>query len=648
MDKPNIDKVKLESSNIADENFEKLASLFPNVVTETIVDGQLVRAIDKDKLMQEINAYVLEGLEERYNFTWPDKRKSVVLANAPTRNTLRACKEESKDFDNTENLYIEGDNLEVLKLLRNTYLGQVKMIYIDPPYNTGKDFVYKDNFFMSKEDYLEMSGQVDENGNKYFPNTETNGRFHTDWLNMMYPRLKMARDFLSNDGVIFISIDDNELDNLTKICNEIFGENNFIANIIRNTNSSKNQSLFVSVSHEYCMVYAKNITILKNKHEENKWQVPKNNIKEYVEKVKQLQNKGLKDNEISDELKELTKYPRFIDFTNYWYFDTKGLYSKGDLGGVNNGNMEPIINPITKKPDPVPPGGFRFNTEKLNELIKENRIHFHTDGSLPRLKRYLSENYNQRPKSIMSDDQRPDNSLLQELNTPFDNPKQLAFIKRIISVIDKDAIVLDFFSGSATTAHAVMQLNAEDGGNRKYIMVQLPEKTPENSEARKAGYSTICEIGKERIRRAGEKIKKDYPNANIDTGFRVFKLDSSNMEDVYYEAEKVSQQDISKTISYIKADRSNEDLLFQIILSFGIKLTCNIEVKKVNNRDVYFVDDTYLLVCFEKDIDEKTIEELAKLKPEIMVFNQDTQDSTLANIEQIFKILSSDTNIKVI
>lgn len=648
MDKPNIDKVKLESSNIADENFEKLASLFPNVVTETTIDGQLVRAIDKDKLMQEINAYVLEGLEERYNFTWPDKRKSVVLANAPTRNTLRACKEESKDFDKTENLYIEGDNLEVLKLLRNTYLGQVKMIYIDPPYNTGKDFVYKDNFFMSKEDYLENSGQIDENDNKYFSNTETNGRFHTDWLNMMYPRLKMARDFLSNDGVIFISIDDNELDNLTKICNEIFGENNFIANIIRNTNSSKNQSLFVSVSHEYCLVYAKNITILKNKHEENKWQVPKNNIKEYVEKVKQLQNKGLKDNEISDELKELTKYPRFIDFTNYWYFDTKGLYSKGDLGGVNNGNMEPIINPITKKPDPVPPGGFRFNTEKLNELIKENRIHFHTDGSLPRLKRYLSENYNQRPKSIMSDDQRPDNSLLQELNTPFDNPKQLAFIKRIISVIDKDAIVLDFFSGSATTAHAVMQLNAEDGGNRKYIMVQLPAETPEDSEARKAGYNTICEIGKERIRRAGEKIKKDYPNANIDTGFRVFKLDSSNMEDVYYEAEKISQQDIRKTISNIKVDRSNEDLLFQIILLYGIPLTCKIEIKKVNNRDVYFVDDTFLLVCFEKDIDEKTIEELAKKEPKFMVFNQNMQDSTLANIEQIFKLISPTTIMNLI
>lgn len=649
MDKVNIDKVKLESSNIADENFEKLASLFPNVVTETIINDRIERVIDVDKLKQEINSHVVEGLEERYNFSWPDKRKSVVLANAPTRNTLRPCKEESKDFDNTENLYIEGDNLEVLKLLRNTYMGKVKMIYIDPPYNTGKDFVYKDKFFIDKEDYKEMSGQFDEEGNKYFPNTETNGRFHTDWLNMMYPRLKMARDLLTDDGVIFISIDDNELCNLTKICNEIFGENNFIANIVRNTNSSKNQSLFVSVSHEYCIIYAKNIAVLKNKHEENKWQVPKNNIKEYIEKVNQLKNKGCNDQEITNELKELTKYPRFIDFTNYWYFDERGLYRKDNLGGVYKGNMEPIINPITKKPDPVPPGGFRFNTEKLNELIKENRIHFHTDGSLPTIKRYLHENLNQRPKSIMSDDQRPDNSLLKELNTPFDNPKQLAFIKRIISVIDKDAIVLDFFSGSATTAHAVMQLNAEiGGGNRKFIMVQLPEKTPEDSEARKAGYSTICEIGKERIRRAGEKIKQDYPEANIDTGFRVFKLDSSNMEDVYYKAEELSQQDISKTISNIKEDRSNEDLLFQLILSYGILLTCKIEIKKVNNRDVYFVDNTYLLACFEKDIDEKTIEELAKIKPNYMVFNQNVQDSTLANIEQIFKMLSSNTDIKVI
>ena len=625
MDKPNIDKVKLESSKIADENFEKLASLFPNVVTETTIDGQLVRAIDKDKLMQEINAYVLEGLEERYNFTWPDKRKSVVLANAPTRNTLRACKEESKDFDNTENLYIEGDNLEVLKLLRNTYLGQVKMIYIDPPYNTGKDFVYQDNFYINKEEYKEMSGQFDKEGNRLFENTEANGRFHTDWLNMMYPRLKMARDLLTDDGAIFISIDENEVSNLRKICDEIFGGGNFVADFIRKTKSTTNDAKTgINYQHEMLLCFAKN----------------KNNIN-LLGGSKDLSNYQNPDN----------------DPNGAWINDNPSAKS----GSYETGYF-PIKNPYTNKEDYPPEGRFwAFSKNTLQQHINNGRICFkkeYKDNERGFIyKRYLKDL--QTTLETFDSLKFTDNKFMNQVATKelkdlelveyFPYPKGCNFLKEIIiHGSDKNSLILDFFSGSATTAHAVMQLNAEDGGNRKYIMVQLPTETPEDSEARKAGYSTICEIGKERIRRAGEKIKKDYPNANIDTGFRVFKLDSSNMEDVYYEAEKISQQDISKTISYIKADRSNEDLLFQIILSFGIKLTCNIEIKKVNNRDVYFVDDTYLLVCFEKDIDEKTIEELAKLKPEIMVFNQDTQDSTLANIEQIFKMISSDTNIRVI
>ena len=625
MDKPNIDKVKLESSKIADENFEKLASLFPNVVTETTIDGQLVRAIDKDKLMQEINAYVLEGLEERYNFTWPDKRKSVVLANAPTRNTLRACKEESKDFDKTENLYIEGDNLEVLKLLRNTYMGQIKMIYIDPPYNTGKDFVYQDNFYINKEEYKEMSGQFDKEGNRLFENTEANGRFHTDWLNMMYPRLKMARDLLTDDGAIFISIDENEVSNLRKICDEIFGGGNFVADFIRKTKSTTNDAKTgINYQHEMLLCFAKN----------------KNNIN-LLGGSKDLSNYQNPDN----------------DPNGAWINDNPSAKS----GSYETGYF-PIKNPYTNKEDYPPEGRFwAFSKNTLQQHINNGRICFkkeYKDNERGFIyKRYLKDL--QTTLETFDSLKFTDNKFMNQVATKelkdlelveyFPYPKGCNFLKEIIiHGSDKNSLILDFFSGSATTAHAVMQLNAEDGGNRKYIMVQLPAETPEDSEARKAGYSTICEIGKERIRRAGEKIKKDYPNANIDTGFRVFKLDSSNMEDVYYEAEKISQQDISKTISYIKADRSNEDLLFQIILSFGIKLTCNIEIKKVNNRDVYFVDDTYLLVCFEKDIDEKTIEELAKLKPEIMVFNQDTQDSTLANIEQIFKMISSDTNIRVI
>lgn len=628
MDKFNIDKVKLESCNIADENFEKLASLFPNVVTEIIVNDRVERVIDVDKLKQEINSHVVEGLEERYNFTWPDKRKSVVLANAPTRNTLRACKEESKDFDKTENLYIEGDNLEVLKLLRNTYLGQVKMIYIDPPYNTGKDFVYQDNFYIEKEDYLENSGQFDEEGNRLFENTEANGRFHTDWLNMMYPRLKMARDLLTDDGVIFISIDDNEVSNLRKICDEIFGSRNIDILIWqktdpwvdRNTNA-KYVSRFLEFKEYIIIAYKnKNITSFNQIMRTPDWKYQQRNI----------------DN----------------DNRGNWQ---SGIFSYQE-GHVNEDKTSKSYFEI------ITPSGKRYkrhwfcdNYDEYVKLLNDNMLYFGQNGdSAPRRKIfeeiekpfYLTSIMRGLGTSSSAKDEIRDIYAIREL---FDTPKPSKLIKEIIRASsNKDSIILDFFSGSATTAHAVMQLNAEDGGNRKYIMVQLPAETPEDSEARKAGYNTICEIGKERIRRAGEKIKKDYPNANIDTGFRVFKLDSSNMEDVYYEAEKISQQDISKTISYIKTDRSNEDLLFQIILSFGIKLTCNIEIKKVNNRDVYFVDDTYLLVCFEKDIDEKTIEELAKLKPEIMVFNQNVQDSTLANIEQIFKMLSSDTNIKVI
>ena len=625
MDKINLKKMKLESSNIADENFEKLASLFPNVVTETIVNDRVERVIDVDKLKQEINSHVVEGLEERYNFTWPDKRKSVVLANAPTRNTLRACKEESKDFDNTENLYIEGDNLEVLKLLRNTYLGQIKMIYIDPPYNTGKDFIYQDNFYINKEEYKEMSGQFDKEGNRLFENTEANGRFHTDWLNMMYPRLKMARDLLTDDGAIFISIDDNEVSNLRKICDEIFGERNFVADFIRKTKSTTNDAKTgLNYQHEMLLCFAKN----------------KNNIN-LLGGSKNLSNYQNPDN----------------DPNGAWINDNPSAKS----GSYETGYF-PIKNPYTNKEDYPPEGRFwAFSKNTLQQHIDNGRICFkkeYKDNERGFIyKRYLKDL--QTTLETFDSLKFTDNKFMNQVATKelkdlelveyFPYPKGCNFLKEIIiHGSDKNSLILDFFSGSATTAHAVMQLNAEDGGNRKYIMVQLPTETPEDSEARKAGYSTICEIGKERIRRAGEKIKKDYPNANIDTGFRVFKLDSSNMEDVYYEAEKISQQDISKTISYIKADRSNEDLLFQIILSFGIKLTCNIEVKKVNNRDIYFVDDTYLLVCFEKDIDDTTIEELAKMKPSYMVFNQNVHDSTLANIKQIFKMISNDTNIKVI
>jgi len=626
-----------KTPDIAEENIGKLKQLFPEVFTEGKVDFE--------KLQQVLGEYV-EDSNERYNFTWNGKGRALRLSQTPSLGTLRPCKEESKDWDTTQNLYIEGDNLEVLKLLQKSYYGKVKLIYIDPPYNTGKDFVYKDDFHDSLENYKKITGQVDDSGNALSTNTEASGRYHTDWLNMMYPRLRIARNLLTNDGVIFISIDDNEVHNLRKICDEVFGEDNFIANIVRNTNSSKNQSLFVSVSHEYCLIYAMNIEILKMKHAEEKWSVPKNNVVEYIQKVKELQQEGLSVEEITEELKTLTKYPRFIDFTNYWYFDERGLYSKGDLGGVPNGNKTPIINPITGTCDPVPPGGFRFSEEKLSELISDNRIHFHTDGSLPRMKRYLHENIGQRPKSIMSDDQRPDSNLLKEFNTPFDNPKQLAFMKRIISIFDKDSVVLDFFSGSSTTAHAVMQLNAEDGGNRKFIMVQLPEPTDEKSDAYKAGFMNICEIGKERIRRAGERIKeeKGLEAMNLDVGFKVLKLDTSNIRKWQPDYDNLEQSLLEYIDNYVEG-RTELDVVYEIMIKYGLDLTYPVDEFTIAQKKVYSIGFGMLMICLDDEITTEVakgiLEKIKELSPESsrVVFKDNgfKSDSNKTNIKEILK-----------
>lgn len=624
--------------------------LFPSAITEMRgEDGEIRRGVNFEVLKQLLSREVVDG-NECYEFTWVGKKAAMAEAARPITKTLRPVKEDSRDWDTTENLYIEGDNLEVLKLLQESYLGKVKMIYIDPPYNTGNDFIYADDFMRSQEEENEQMGMYDEDENRLFKNTDTNGRFHSDWCSMIYSRLMLARNLLSEDGVIFVSIDDGEQENLKRILNESFGESNFIATIVRNTNSSKNQSLFVSVSHEYCLIYAKNIETLKTKHAESKWSVPKNNINEYIAKVKQLQKEGLTLDEITEELKTLTKYPRFVDFTNYWYFDERGLYSKGDLGGVPNGNKQPLWNPITQSYDPVPPGGFRFNPEKLEQLSKEGRIHFHTDGSLPRIKRYLDENLNQRPKSIMSDDQRPDSSMMQEFNTPFDNPKQLAFIKRVTGIADDDSIIFDFFSGSATTAHAVMQLNAEDGGHRKFIMVQLPEKCDEASEAYKVGYKTICEIGKERIRRAGDKIKAEHPDAQLDTGFRVFRVDESNMEDVYYHPEELTQTMLGGMVSNIKSDRSDLDLLYACLLDWDVEINLPHSAETLDGCTIHNVDDGALVACFDENVPDTVIRRMADLHPLRAVFRDSSfaNDDSKINVTEIFKNLSPDTNVKVI
>jgi len=526
------EKVKPNSREI-----ELLKQNFPQFFSK---EGEFLLEKFKEMLKMEDVKIDKEGYELKFlgknyaRFLTSTETETVIVPNVKHN--------EEEINKNSENLYIIGDNLDALKHLLNSYSGKIKCIYIDPPYNTGSDgFIYNDNFEYTPENISEKMGIELEEAQRII---DMRGKStHSAWLTFMYPRLVLARDLLREDGVIFISIDDNEQANLKMVCDEIFGEENFIASITRNTNSSKNQSLYISVTHEYCLVYSVNNAALAMKYKNNKWEVEKNNISEYKAKVNKLKKMGISNKEITEELKELTNYPRFIDFTNYWYFDEKGLYQKADLGGVKNGNNRPLINPLTQKEDPVPPGGFRYSTEKLEELQKDNRIHFHTDGSLPRLKRYLDENLKQRPKSIMSDDQRPDYKLLKSMKIEFNNPKQMTFMKRILSIFDKNLMILDFFSGSATTAHAVMQLNAEDGGNRKYIMVQLPEKTYEekiNKEGKiifkakkgseaayKAGYKTIDEIGIERIKRAAKKIKEET-QAEIDYGFKIVKLETPN------------------------------------------------------------------------------------------------------------------------
>ena len=625
-----MDKLKMQTVNKADENFKKLAKLFPNAVTEAIDEnGEVVRAIDKDVLMQEISCKVVDGNEERYQFTWPDKKKSVLLANAPINKTLRPCREESVDFDNTENLYIEGDNLEVLKLLQETYLGKIKMIYIDPPYNTGNDFVYNDDFAENADEYLDRSGQFDEEGNRLVQNTESNGRFHTDWLNMIYPRLKFAKDLLSDDGVIFISMDDHEQENIKKICDEIFGEANFLAQVIwERAYSPVNLKKHFSESHDYIICYAKNIELCVCN--------------------------GLPRSAEANE--------RYSNPDN----DPRGDWKSSDLsvGPRIESKVYEIITPSGRRV--LPPSGYcwRLDKKTFEQYVKDNRIWFGADGNnVPSIKRFLAEvKQGITPMTVWrytevghSQDAAQKLKKLFDGKAFFDYPKSVELIKRCLQLYtDKDCFVLDFFSGSAATAHAVMQLNAEDGGTRKFIMVQLPEKTDEKSEAYKAGYKNICEIGKERIRRAAKKIAEENPQAQFDGGFRVLKCDTSNMKEVYYNPAEYEPSLFSRLEDNIKEDRTPEDLLFQVMLDLGILLSSKIQVRseKVGMRSYsYFdVEDGYLIACFDKDIDEEVITAIAKQKPYYFVMRDSSManDSAATNFEQIFAAYSPDTVRKVL
>lgn len=633
----------MKSKNIANENYQKLAALFPNAVTETITgyddDGNAVieRAIDKDVLMQEIATSVVEGREERYQFTWPDKKKAILTANAPINKTLRPCKEESVDFDNTENLYIEGDNLEVLKLLQETYLGKIKMIYIDPPYNTGNDFVYNDDFKSDIEEYVANSGQQDEAGNRLVQNTENNGRFHTDWLNMFFPRIKIARQLLRDDGVIFVSIDNYEIDNCKKVLDEVFGSANMLHMCVWDLGTGTAAGHFTR-SHEYVLVYAKNKDIL-----DNFYAISDENI-------------------VHGALKKISKAnpASEITFPEGFPFEGQDAVFTGKLGGseeefIISDKME-FKNGKLVKPTIIKAGwgmkrqvidwiqGKETYDSKGQKVI---RFYFNSQGILF----YEKERGTYNPKSVIKEMGSTKNGT-KELESifgfsPFPFPKPSSLIGYFIRFATKsDDIILDFFSGSGTTGQSVMQVNKENSGNRKFILIQVPESTTKDSEAYLNGYMNICEIGKDRLRKIGKDINEQIDfSGKLDVGFRVFKLDSSNMEDVFYRPSEFNQESLFAISENIKPDRTAEDLLFQVMLDLGVLLSSKIEEEVISGKSVYSIADGFLIACFDADITDQTVTEIAKRKPYYAVFRDSgmATDSVATNFDQIFETYSPNT-----
>lgn len=635
-----MDTLKMHSLDGVQRNIDLIGKLFPNAITEVKRDGKVEHAIDFDVLRQELSDSIVEGREERYQFTWPDKKKAMLAANAPITATLRPVVTDSVGKDGTpggfdsENLYIEGDNLEVLKLLQETYLGKVKMIYIDPPYNTGNDFVYEDDFAQRTEDYMGNSGQYDEEGNRMVTNTESNGRFHTDWLNMIYPRLKLAKDLLADDGLIFISIDNNEIENLRKICDEVFGESNCVSQLVwKNKYGAGGGTNGVAYIHEYILVYSK----------------------KGIESI----TCDLSDELISAYNKQDEKYAE------------RGGYLTQPLASTSKGVRANLMYPIYHNGVEIhPPKGGRWiwSKEKFDRAYANNEVVINQtkDGWSVRFKQYLRDEEGTMRKgtqlsmitNVFNQDGTKEFSNLIGDKRIFDFPKPTKLISQLLKLeingaSNKDAIILDFFSGSASTASSVMQLNAEDGGHRKFIMVQLPEKTDEKSEAYKAGYKNICEIGKERIRRAGRKIKENAgltAPVDLDIGFRCLRLDSSNMENVYYTPEEISQQDMFSLVDNVKSDRTPEDLLFQVMLDLGVLLSSPIEVKEIAGKKVFNVADGFLLACFDHDVTEETVKAIAQMKPYYAVFRDSSManDSVATNFDQIFETYSPETVRKVL
>lgn len=637
-----MDKMRMESADITDQNIEKIGALFPNCITEAkSKNGKLTKAINFELLKQELSKEVIGG-DEAYEFTWVGKKAAIVEANKPIRKTLRPCKAESVDWDTTENLYIEGDNLEVLKLLQESYLGKVKMIYIDPPYNTGNDFIYEDDFKQSSEDYNEESGAVDENGDRMFKNTDSNGRFHSDWCSMIYSRLMLARNLLSDDGAVFISIDDNEIDSLKNICNEIFGHSNLVAEIPWQSRASIQNDTDFSVNHEYICVYA------KNRRQENR-RLKESNYKEWH-------------NRDSFVCKPLPLDKSKFDNPDN---DPRGLWKADPFDAPNvRPNLTYVVtNPLTGEQH-LPPSGrhWRISPDKFSSALAEGRIIFGKNGmGRPQLKSFYEEKkeFGSVDNSWFSAERvgtttNGTKEVMQLFDGKlyFDKPKPTTLLCKLIDLanVRENDIILDFFSGSATTAHAVMQLNAEDSGHRKFIMVQLPEACDEKGEAFKAGYKNICEIGKERIRRAAKKIQEEHPEAKFDGGFRVLKLADSNMNDVYYGVNEYDQGMLSLLESNIKADRTDLDLLFGCLLEWGLPLSMPYTSENIEGCTIHTYNDGDLIACFNSNIPESVIKEIAKRKPLRAVFRDSGFKGSpeKINVGETFKLLSPDTRVKII
>ncbi|XZF14951.1 site-specific DNA-methyltransferase [Chitinophagaceae bacterium MMS25-I14] len=670
------DKLDMASPDMVSRNIEQIAALFPNCVTET-AEG---KAIDFDLLRQELSHDIVESTKERYRLEWPGKKEAIVTANLPTTKTLRPVREDSVDFDTTENLYIEGDNLEVLKLLQESYLGKIKIIYIDPPYNTGKDFVYKDNFTQTTDEFKEQSGLIDEYNQRLVANPETSGRYHSDWLSMMYPRLKLARNLLTDDGVILMSIDDNELNNLRKMCDEIYGEINLIATLIWEK-GRKNDSRFFSIGHEYIVVYSKNKEFLKEK--DIKWREEKPGAKEIYDEYLRLKN--LHGNDFKKMESELKRFYNTLStdhpakkHSRYSNIDERGVWRDDNMSLPRGGARYEVIHPVTGQPCAIPPGGWRYATsEKMQEKIKQGYVVFRKDHTEPPIRKtYLLRG---NIDDFEDDDDFEDNaseasenigmqvtgtyfyrSGLQATNEVkelfgeqkiFNNPKDHEVIARFVeycSNADKSCLVLDFFGGSSTTAHAVMLLNSKDNGKRKYILVQIPESTADNSPARKASFKTISDIGRKRIELAAVKIKKTNPN--IDLGFRLYRLDESNMQDVYYRPQDYEQGHLNLFADNIKSGRTPDDLLTQVMLDWGLPLSLKIEQLDIAGKQVFKVAGNTLMACFDAGIDEAFARAVAAEAPLRIVFRDASfkDDTAKENVKQLLKQLSPDTEMRVI